>query len=147
MGTRAQFFIGDPSDASARQWLGCVAWDGYPDGDVGKALRGAVDEGAFKARVGLLQTAREDFCDPAKHSFPFPWTDDLYLTDFTYAFFDGRVQVTCYHGGWRDLARVMNAEKDDEIWSDVDELPGDVPAPDGDGPKGPDSIMFVTATK
>lgn len=141
MGTRASFFIGNPSDTVNRDWLGCIAWDGYPSGDC-KALAGATSPEDFIARVESICRTRDDYCDPTKHSFPFPWSDDLYLTDYTYAFFDGRVQVTCYHAGWRDMAEDMS-----DAWRDdaANELPSNVPAPEGRGPKGPDSIMIISA--
>ena len=142
MGTRAQFFIGNPSDVSTRQWLGCVAWDGYPDGDCGEALLGASTLNDFVAGVEKIAAKRDDFTNPTERSFPFPWKDDLYLTDVTYAFFDGRVQVTCFHAGWRDLTDNM-----DDAWNTdaADELPRDVPAPEaGDKSAGPDSIIILT---
>lgn len=140
MGTRASFFVGNPSDLPNRDWLGCIAWDGYPDGDC-KGFVGATSAEDFIARVEALMSRRDDFCDPKQHSFPFPWRDDLYLTDYTYAYFDGRVQVTCYHSGWRDLTDDMS-----EAWGDDedDELPDNVPAPEGRGSKGPDSILVFS---
>lgn len=144
MGTRAQFFVGNPSDLENRDWLGCTAWDGYPDGYCGEAFRDVATAEQFVAAVEGFRT-RDDFCDPFKHSFPFPWRDDLYLTDYTYAFFDGRMQVTCYRGGWRDLGAVLASAGNDDIWADADELPSNVPAPDAKGPKGPDSIMIITS--
>lgn len=146
MGTRASFFIGNPSDVENRQWLGCLAFDAYPDGDVGKALVGASTPDQFIAGVERL-SAEDDFTDPLRHSFPFPWRDDLYLTDYTYAFFDGRVQVTCYNGGWRDLTPDLVAREIDPWPDDRDELPSNVPAPSEDGPKGPDSIMIIGIPK
>ena len=142
MGTRAQFFIGNPSDVSQRDWLGCVAWEGYPDGDCGKALLGVTSPEQFISAVERIAEERDDFTDPNKHSFPFPWDDDLYLTDVTFAFFDGRVQVTLFHSGWRDLKEDMR-----DAWGEdaPDELPDNVPAPTGRGPKGPDSVMILSA--
>lgn len=144
MGTRAQFFIGNPSDVANRDWLGCTAWDGYPDGYCGKAFANVETAEQFMAAVDGLKT-RDDFCDPMNNSFPFPWRNDLYLTDYTYAFFDGRMQVTCYHGGWRDLRAVLAADDDAEVYDGPDELPGNVPAPDAKGPAGPDSIIIITS--
>lgn len=147
MGTRASFFIGNPSDLGARDWLGCVAWDGYPDGDVGELLQHVTTSDAFIAAVEQIKAKRDDFTDPEINSFPFPWRGDVYLTDYTYAFFDGRVQVTSYHAGWRDLtpdvvSRAVDPWKDDE----ADELPTNVPAPEAKGPPGPDSIMILSVS-
>lgn len=144
MGTRAQFFIGNPEDVETRQWLGCVAWDGYPDGDIGRLLSGCGSPAVFVDGVNAIKASRRDFCDPAKHDFPFPWKDDLFLTDFTYAFIDGRVKVTCFHHGWRDLSQVLG-DTEAEHWSDENELPGNVQAPSKTGkPDGPDSIIVLS---
>lgn len=146
MGTRASFFVGDPSDTASRFWLGCVAFDGYPSGDCGQELVKARTQEEFIGAVSNINAVRDDFTDAAQNSFPFPWKDDLYLTDYTYAFFDGRVQVTCFHGGWRDLTGDLVAGKSNPWPDDVeDELPGDIPAPSGEGPPGPDSIMIITS--
>ena len=147
MGTRAQFFIGDPRDLEGRIWLGCVAWDGYPGGDVGEALDGANDDALFLAGVAQLKAERDDFCDPTERSFPFPWKDDLFLTDCTYALFDGEVQYASFHRGFIPLSRVLSAGESDEIWAGIAELPGNVPAPTSDLPKGPDSIMILSVAR
>ena len=144
MGTRAQFFVGNPQDLHSREWLGCIAWDGYPDGDCSK-LKDAKSAEDFISIIEKIRT-RDDFTDPLKQSFPFPWRDNLFRTDYTYAFFDGRVQVTYFHNGWRDLVNVLAAESNDDLWpeEDRDELPNDVLAPKSEKPKGPDSIMIFT---
>lgn len=144
MGTRAQFFIGNPQQLESREWLGCVAYDGYPDGDCGEMLSSVTSPETFRDAVEKIKAKRADFTDPSKHSFPFPWEDDLFLTDFTYAWFDGAVQATCYHHGWRPL-NAFGPDKDPYGHNTPDELPGDVPAPSGHGPKGPDSIMSLRA--
>ncbi len=150
MGTRAQFFIGNPEDLQNREWLGCVAWDGHPSGDCGDALRGATTPEAFRAGVADIKSQRDDFTDPATRSWPFPWVTDLYLTDTTFAFFDGKVQATSYHSGWRPLEAFY---ADDPYGEDhKDELPRTVPAPvgapgDDSKPRGPDSIMILAVPK
>lgn len=144
MGTRAQFFIGNPVNVDNREWLGCVAWDGYPDGDCGNALLGATSPEDFIARVETIKAKRDDFTDPLTHSFPFAWRDDLFLTDCTYAYFDDAVYFTSFHGGWIRLQDFLRDQKvRDEYESDDDRLPRDIPAPNVDGPKGPDSIMII----
>jgi hypothetical protein len=144
MGTRAQFFIGDPRDTEAREWLGTIAWDGYPDGDCG-ALAKASSEVGFRALVEHLKANRDDFCDRAQHGFPFPWRDDLFLTDFTYALFDGAVQMTCYHRGFVPLAEYVNGTDEfKEAYHEAPEqLAKNVAAPAGGKPGGPDSIMIL----
>lgn len=146
MGTRAQFFINNPQDIDNRIWLGTIAWDGYPGGDC-DGLAGAASAEDFRRLVALLGSTRNDFCDPTTHSFPFPWEDDLFLTDYTYAFFDGAVQMTCFHTGWVNLADYLADEALAEAYGEGDDqLPENVPAPTGNAgaPKGPDSIMIMS---
>lgn len=144
MGTRAQFFIGNPQGVENREWLGCVAWDGYTDGDCGETLRNVTSPEAFRDAVEKIKAKREDFTDPREHSFPFPWRDDLFLTDVTYAWFDDAVRATCYHSGWRLLEAFFDKDKEPYDEGAADELPSNVPAPTGSGPAGPDSIMILT---
>jgi hypothetical protein len=146
MGTRAQFFVGDPRNIEAREWLGAVAWDGYPDGDIGEALKNVIVEKHFREAIAIIAKEREDFCDPSKNDFPFPWHDDLFLTDYTYAFFDGKVQFTYYHRGFIALNEYReNAEIAEKYAEGAEELARNVPAPERTGkPPGPDSIMIIT---
>ncbi len=145
MGTRAQFFIGNPQDIEGREWLGTVAWDGYPNGDCGDAVRGSKTADEFRAGVAKIAKEREDFGDPDRNSFPFPWRDDLFRTDVTFAFFDGEVKATYYHAGFRPL-EFFYGEDGGEYGDDhQDELPSNVPAPSSTKPRGPDSIMIIQA--
>lgn len=141
MGTRAQFFINDPRDTDNRQWLGCVAWDGYPEGDIGEALATVKTEAEFINAVRSIAKDRDDFCDPAHHGFPFPWSCDLLLTDFTYAWFDEGVQVACYHTGFVTLADVLT---EDFEYPEEDTLPNDTPAPAQWDRSAPDSILVIS---
>jgi len=147
MGTRASFFIGNPEDIENRQWLGCVAWDGYPDGDIGRFLEAATTEDDFAEAVSKIAASRDDYCDPKKYDFPFPWSDDLFLTDFTYAFFDEEVWATSFHTGWALLKEHLNADDEwHEMYSNREELPSNVQAPQKAGkPAGPDSIIIISA--
>jgi hypothetical protein len=147
MGTRAQFFVGDPRDVNGREWLGCVAWDGYPDGDCGEALKTAATEAEFRAGIASLAAKRDDFCDPATRSFPFPWRNDVFLTDCTYAWFDGAVRYTSFHRGFVSLAAYLGFSDDEAeaYHSQPEQLTRDVAAPITGGPPGPDSIMILTA--
>lgn len=146
MGTRAQFFLGDPRDVANREWLGSVAFDGYPDGDIGDAFKTARTEGSFRAAVRQIAGERDDYCDPSTRSFPFPWKDDLFLTDCTYAFFDGAVQFTYFHHGFKPLADFLAmSEEESEAYSNApDQLASNVPAPTSNKPRGPDSILIVS---
>jgi len=112
MGTRAAFWIGDPRDKKNRQWLGCVAWDGYPEGLPELTEKIPATEKEFKEVVKEIKKEREDFADPKKGGWPFPWADDIFLTDYTYAFFHDKVYVTVYHRGFVPLEEFLG-------WSDA----------------------------
>ncbi|AXQ68925.1 hypothetical protein HOU00_gp200 [Caulobacter phage CcrPW] len=147
MGTRAQFFINHPSDLEKRIWLGSVAWDGYPEGDIGEAFQGVKTVHDFREAVDKIALQRDDYCDPDKRSFPFPWMNDLYLTDCTYAFFDDAVQFTYFHNGFMPLEQflALTEEQHEELSEREDQLPENVPAPTSALPPGPDSIIIVSA--
>ncbi len=137
MGTRASFWIGNPMEIENREWLGCIAWDGFPGGIPGiKEVKTAED---FRVLV-LQQSEREDFAKPDK-GWPFPWADNIFLTDYTYAFFDGKVQVTCFHGGFVPLD-----EYSDETRKE-DTLPDNIPAPKPYDSSQPDSIIILGIRK
>ncbi len=139
MGTRAAFFVGDPRDVEGREWLGCIAWDGYPGGGI-DPIGKARSVKKFRAAVAELQSAREDFADPAKGGWPFPWDDDLFLTDHVYAFFDNKVQCSAYHSGlvsYKDLAAGDYLDEDNPDLAHV-------PAPGQYDTKQPDSIMILS---
>lgn len=146
MGTRAAFFIGDPRDVDNREWLGCIAWDGYPDGDCAR-LAEATDAEHFRALVKSLAIERDDFASP-EGGFPFPWMNDLFLTDCVYAFFDGDTHVDV-NRNWRTVRWCLEAsdeERIDALESSRDPSFENVPAPGGDyDPTQPDSIMVIRA--
>ena len=106
MGTRANFFIGDPA-VGDYEWLGCVAFDGYEfaEDKNGKYCLGMVtNEDVFRMFVDTVKDERQDFADPNEGGYPFPWVNDIFLTDFSYALIDGKVKVTIFNSGWRDIA-------------------------------------------
>lgn len=140
MGTRASFWVGNPSDLQKREWLGCVAWDGYPEGIEG--LAAVKSESDFRELV-KEQSKRKDFASPSG-GWPYPWTDDIYLTDYTYAWFDGQMQLTAFHQGFMSLAEYEKESKSESEEERRDTLPGNVPAPAAYNPKQPDSIMIFT---
>jgi len=138
MGTRAAFWMGDPANLEQREWIGCVAWDGYPSAFEELA---SCNEAGFRAAVMRMQANRKDFSTPAK-GWPFPWSDDVFLTDYTYAFFDGAVQTCCFHQPFEPLAQYLaRDEEDSEDESTDDPRHTKVPAPAEYNPEQPDSIM------
>jgi len=138
MGTRASFWIGNPGDLQNRAWLGCITWDGYPDGLPG--IENISSIGAFRAYVATELSGRDDFANP-KGGWPYPWDDDIYLTDYTYAFFDDAVQVTCFHQQFRTINEELNADPNEE-WDNT--LPTNIPAPSKYDRTQPDSIMILS---
>lgn len=148
MGTRAAFFIGDPRDLENREWLGCIAWDGYPDGDC-SVLADAKTPEEFRGLVANIASERDDFAYPDKGGFPFPWTDDLFLTDCVYGFFDGAAHVEV-NDNWRTVKWMLETDADEiDRWREntpADPSFNDVPAPGGEWDTSqPDSIMILTA--
>lgn len=146
MGTRAAFFIGDPRDIENREWLGCIAWDGNPDGDCA-VFAGAKTKDQFRKLVGDLAATRPDFAHPDKGGFPFPWTDALFLTDCVYGFFDAAAHVD-FNCNWRTVKWMLEADAEEQDrWYDEhspDPSFENVPAPGGKWDRSqPDSIMIV----
>jgi len=87
MGTRADFYVGCGKDA---EWLGSVAWDGYEwDEDKDSRIAKAKTEKEYRAAVTEMLAGRRD-ATPPEMGWPWPW-DDSCLTDYVYAFLDGKV--------------------------------------------------------
>jgi hypothetical protein len=141
MGTRAAFWIGDPRNLDNREWIGCKAWDGYPGNrDIDAILKTTTVE-AFRDAIYVLSSTADDFAHPGGR-WPYPWSDDVFLTDFTYAFFDGRAHVTHFHYGFVPASEILGnpdfqwAEKEDPSLRSV-------PAPSAYNPLQPDSILVM----
>lgn len=100
MGTRADFYDGRGQDA---EWLGSIAWDGYPEGIEGKILR-TTNAKAYREHVQRYVESREDGTLP-EMGWPWPW-DDSGTTDFAYAFDNGRVYASCFGSEWTDKPMV-----------------------------------------
>lgn len=100
MGTRADFYVGRGPEA---EWLGSVAWDGYPDGfpnSRGAAIdiKTARTEYDFRTWVEAELVGRDDATRP-EDGWPWPW-DNSATTDYAYAFDDGQVYGSCFGGEW-----------------------------------------------
>ncbi len=106
MGTRADFYIGRGESA---EWLGSIAWDGYPDG-IDKAVLEATTPEDFRATLGAFFAKREDVSLPAD-GWPWPW-DDSRTTDYAYALDGGKVYGSCFGHSWFDP--LVASEKEDE---------------------------------
>ncbi len=97
MGTRADFYVGNGPEM---EWLGSIAWDGYPTGLENKDLLTATSEAEFRSAVATEFAARNDFTLPEK-GWPWPWETSA-TTDYAYAFFDGRVWASHFGDPWTD---------------------------------------------
>lgn len=112
MGTRADFYVGTDKNA---EWLGSIAWDGYPDGIDGSVL-GAGDEQEFRATVAAFLAGRRDKTLPAD-GWPWPWNTS-HTTDYSYAFAGGKVMASCFGGP------LYSPERDlEDVERDEDEGP------------------------
>lgn len=95
MGTRADFYVGRGEDA---EWLGSIAWDGYPDG-IDRAITHAESEGDYRLALAAFAKTRDDWTAPER-GWPWPWQTS-HTTDFAYAFDGGKVFASCFGGQWR----------------------------------------------
>lgn len=96
MGTRADFYIGRGEQA---EWLGSIAWDGYPDGIDKPVLEATTPEGFRNALVNFA-AARDDWTAP-EQGWPWPW-DNSGTTDYAYALDEGKVWASGFGGTWFD---------------------------------------------
>jgi hypothetical protein len=103
MGTRADFYVGRGANA---EWLGSVAWDGYPSGF---DFLGAKTEAEWRANVVAEIEKREDGT-PVAAGWPWPW-EDSGTTDYAYAFDGGKVWASNFGGEWFDP---LGPEPDDD---------------------------------
>lgn len=94
MGTRADFYVGRGENA---EWLGSIAWDGYPSGIPAKLLA-AKDEKTYRRLVSSFLKDRDDRSLPAD-GWPWPW-DTSSTTDYAYAFDKGHVRASCFGHSW-----------------------------------------------
>lgn len=94
MGTRADFYKGRGEKA---EWLGSIAWDGYPEGLPKKLLKSKTLK-EFKENLKSFLDGRDDATLPAD-GWPWPWNDSE-LTDYAYAFERGKVYACPFGYGW-----------------------------------------------
>lgn len=99
MGTRADFYIGRGKKA---EWLGSIAWDGYPQGITTKndepIILAATTEQDYRQQLTNFFSERDDVTLPTD-GWPWPW-DDSQTTDYAYAFDEGRVWACPFGHGW-----------------------------------------------
>jgi hypothetical protein len=97
MGTRADFYVGRGNHA---EWLGSIAWDGYPDGNPAP-LFGATDEADYRQRVEDIAVSCAGHWTAPEDGWPWPWEDSR-TTDYAYAWDDGRVWFSAFGREWCD---------------------------------------------
>ena len=97
MGTRADFYVGRGEQA---EWLGSIAWDGYPPGvfDNMDVLRQVTEEDAWRHHVSEFLAIRDDSTLP-EAGWPWPW-EDSGTTDYAYAFDGGQVWGSGFGTAW-----------------------------------------------
>jgi len=94
MGTRADFYVGKGKDA---EWLGSIAYDGYPDG-IPDDVKGSMTEQQYRDAVAAMIAGREDGTTP-EQGWPWPW-DDSNTTNYAYSFDKGEVSYCGYGKKW-----------------------------------------------
>lgn len=106
MGTRADFYVQE-SDATLN-WLGSIAWDGYPEG-IDAPVMDAKSGDEFRAALSDFFAKRDDVTLPAQ-GWPWPWnTSDT--TDYGYVLIESRGVFYCPFG--HDVF-AANAEPDED---------------------------------
>lgn len=134
MGTRASFWIGDPRKIKNRKWIGCIKWDGEPDGNI-EVLKEAKTEDEFIDIINNIYSNRDDFAHPDK-GWPYPWDDDIFLTDYTCAFFDNEIKIAYFHRGFFPFSEIFKIDGEDN-------LPDNIPAPMPYNSEQPGSILLM----
>lgn len=89
MGTRADFYIGKGLKS---EWLGSIAWDGYPEPYEKKGMWEPCDEEAWRERIHKFAKMRDDWTSPDM-GWPWPWNTSA-TTDYAYTWKDGLVWIS-----------------------------------------------------
>jgi hypothetical protein len=119
MGTRADFYIGTGEKAD---WLGSIAWGGYPGSRVEGALTAKTADD-FKEQVQALLD--DDDGTKPEHGWPWPW-ENSHTTDYAYAWDPERgVLVSCFGSAWVPWNE-YEAMSEDQI-EGIEEKAADVP--------------------
>lgn len=104
MGTRADFYIGTGEKA---EWLGSIAWDGYPEG-IAKEVREATTEEEYRKALSDFFKSRDDATLP-EMGWPWPWNDSN-TTDHAYTFVNETVKVNCFGSLLVNIEAYMNCK-------------------------------------
>ena len=112
MGTRADFYIGK---GITMEWLGSIAWDGYPSG-IDAAIFKSTTKETYHQRVFKFLAADESATFPHQ-GWPWPW-DDSCTTDYAYTFVDGEVWVSSFGTVFITLAEFDKVNESDEAYEE-----------------------------
>jgi hypothetical protein len=108
MGTRADFYVGRGTQA---EWIGSIAFDGYPSG-IDKQVLNCTGTEAFRHAVAHFLSGQRSRSLPAD-GWPWPWPTSA-TTDYAYAIDGDAVWASCFGGAWFDPTKEP-LEDDDEI--------------------------------
>lgn len=111
MGTRADFYVGLGESA---EWLGSLAFDGYPDGEPA-VLLAAQSESEWRAKVAALIASLDDGTRPDQ-GWPWPWEDSR-TTDYAYAWTPDGLLASAFGHRWFDPTQPEPEPEDDESLS------------------------------
>lgn len=134
MGTRADFYVGRGKHA---EWLGSIAWDGYPDGVPAELIKsGPLTVQDYRNAVYDLLKADPSASVP-DHGWPWPWADSG-TTDYAYAFDCGKLWASAFGRPW------FTPDPEQENWGE----PSGDEYDEYDGPKMefPDMSKFRNVT-
>ena len=122
MGTRADFYVGRGEKA---EWIGSIAWDGYPEPYIDDGLFADATDVAWRERVAAFLKTRDDATNVAD-GWPWPW-DDSNTTDWAYTLDDGKVYCSCFGRAWIPIAEYVRKSKETEklLEADSDEADED----------------------
>lgn len=134
MGTRADFYVGRGKDA---EWLGSIAWDGYPQG-IAKALLKSKDEAEYRGALTAFFAKREDVTLPER-GWPWPW-ENSQTTDYAYAFDGGKVWASRFGHKWFRAAGKEPQDHHDGAKVEFPDMSTRTAAPAGDKRSG---IMLI----
>lgn len=99
MGTRADFYVGRGLSA---EWIGSIAWDGYPDG-IPETIKKARNEKDFREAVASFIVEDRDDGTRPEDGWPWPW-ETSHTTDYAYAFDGANTWACCFGSEWWDAA-------------------------------------------
>lgn len=103
MGTRADFYS---QTSGGLEWLGSIAWDGYPSGIPATIFDCKTDE-EWREKVAKFIASRDDGTKPDQ-GWPWPWEDSS-TTDCAYAQV-GKVACIEQSGQWVSVEDFQDPE-------------------------------------